>query len=229
VYHVTARGNRQQRIFHMADEFSFYLSLLAEARDRFGLRVIAYALLPNHLHLLVRRSDEPLARAMYHVQRSFAVWHNRRYRRTGHLFQDRYFARLCEDEAYLWSLVRYVHQNPLEAGLATSIEDYPWTSHHAYATRNWGVVDPADALGLLGTTRAVLEVSDLRAASRTGRAGDSPPQARRLTVYRRARAIDGSWNPFLVPAPGTEHGQHHGTGCHPYAGPAAHPCGERAR
>ncbi|MDR5684491.1 MAG: transposase [Armatimonadota bacterium] len=165
IYHVTARGNRQQRIFRMPDEFAFYLSLLSQARERFGLRVIAYALLPNHLHLLVRRSNDSLARAMYHVQRTFAVWRNRRYGQTGHLFQDRYFARLCEDEGYLWAVVRYVHQNPVEAGLAASVQDYPWTSYHAYATQDWGVVDPTEALALLGTARAVLDVSDIPGAS----------------------------------------------------------------
>jgi putative transposase len=154
VYHVVARGNHQQRLFYTPQDYRFYLSLLQEAVERFGLRILAYALLPNHVHLLCRRGPVPLAKVMHHVQRRFAVHLNRRLGLRGHVFQDRYYARLCEDEEYLWAVVRYIHDNPVQAGLCDSPQAYPWSSGPEYATGGSGLVDreklPASSARLNG-------------------------------------------------------------------------------
>ncbi|MER3459803.1 MAG: transposase, partial [candidate division GAL15 bacterium] len=133
VYHITARGNHQQRIFYTPKDYHVYLRLLREATQRFGLRVLAYALLPNHVHLLCRRGPVALAKVMHDVQRRFALHHNRQLGLRGHVFQDRYHAKLCREEGYLWAAVRYIHNNPVQAGLCDHPGDYPWTSYHAYA------------------------------------------------------------------------------------------------
>jgi REP element-mobilizing transposase RayT len=150
VYHVIARGVRRERIFYRPEEFRAYLDWVHRACQRYGVRVVAYVLMPNHVHLLVRISEVPLGRAMQFLQSRFARWYNRRYGYTGHLFQGRYLARLCTDERYLWALARYIHENPVRAGLVDSAREYPWSSLKEYAERRWEVVHEEEAMALLG-------------------------------------------------------------------------------
>ncbi len=150
VYHVIARGVRRERIFYRPEEFRSYLDWVQRACQRYGVRVVAYVLMPNHVHLLVRISEVPLGRAMQFLQSRFARWYNRRYGYTGHLFQGRYLARLCTDERYLWALARYIHENPVRAGLVHSAREYPWSSLQEYAERRWEVVNEEEAMALLG-------------------------------------------------------------------------------
>lgn len=128
VYHVVVRAVRRERIFFLDEEYRSYLRILRDACTRHGAKVLAYVLMPNHVHLLVRVSEIPLGRPMQRLQGDFARWYNRRYGYTGHLFQGRYRAWLCEDERYLWALVRYIHANPVRAGLAQSPGAYRWSS-----------------------------------------------------------------------------------------------------
>jgi len=183
VYHVTARGNHQQRLFYTAEDYRVYLALLKEATERFGLRVLAYALLPNHVHLLCRRGPVPLAKVLHHVHRRFAVHHNRRLGVRGHAFEDRYHAKLCENEEYLWAVVRYIHDNPVQAGLCDRPDEYPWTSYHAYATGRWGLVDRDEAANLFGPPQRVRDLpprpknGGQRVAGNGYRAADPPAPA----------------------------------------------------
>lgn len=183
VYHVTARGNQQQRIFYTTRDYEFYLGLLREAVERFDLRILAYALLPNHVHLLCRRGRVPLAKVLYHIQRRFAVYHNRRLGVRGHVFQDRYHAKLCEDEAYLWALVRYIHDNPVQAGLCDRPDGYPWTSYHAYATGVWGLVHEGEAHNLLGPPHRVRELSTRGARGVRSRSPKVPRRGPKTSVH----------------------------------------------
>ena len=88
--------------------------------------------MPNHVHLVVGTAAAPLDRFMQCLQQSYTQRFNRQYAQVGHLFQGRYKALRCETDEYLITLVRYVHQNPVRAGLATRAEDYPYSGHRAY-------------------------------------------------------------------------------------------------
>ncbi|MFN3285271.1 MAG: transposase [bacterium] len=193
VYHVTARGNHQQRLFYGPEDYTVYLSLLREAVERFGLRVLAYALLPNHVHLLCRRGPAPLAKVMYYVQRRFAIHHNRRLGVRGHAFEDRYHAKLCEQEEYLWAVVRYIHDNPVQAGLCDRPDGYPWTSYHAYASGQWDLVDQQEAANLFGPTERVRDLpprqlEPRRASSRNGTRPSTNPTKRPAPTGQSAGA-----------------------------------------
>ncbi len=194
VYHVTAQGNQQRRIFFTEEDYRTYLSLLRETVDRLGLRVVAYALLPNRVQLLCRRGPVPLAKVMYHLQRRFAIHHNRRLGVRGHVFADRYQAKPCE-EAYLWVLVRQIHDSPAQAGLCYHPEDYPWSSCRAYATRHWGLVDPREAACVLGSAATDTPVCEPAAQTRA-----SDGQAHRAS----SRQPGERWqvNPGRLPADG---------------------------
>ena len=123
VYHVLARGNRQATIFHDDADYRAYLERLERYRQRDGVIVHAYVLMSNHVHLLLETGDRPLARTMQTLQFTFSQYSNRRYHKSGHVFQGRYHAILCDRAAYLLELVRYLHLNP--ARLRTPLS--PWT------------------------------------------------------------------------------------------------------
>lgn len=134
-YHVMLRGNGGQEILLDPGDGRLFLDILAEARERFGIRIHAWCLMPNHLHLLLQVGAEPLARAMQHITQRYTGRINRREQRTGHLFQGRYKAVLVDTDSYLLELVRYIHLNPVRAGLAKSPLGWRWSSHRAYLDR----------------------------------------------------------------------------------------------
>ena len=132
LYHVIFRGNGGQNVFLTdADRYRFYL-LLQEGIHRFGYRVHAFCLMTNHIHLALQVGDIPLSRAMQNLSFRYTRWINWREKRTGHLFQGRYKAVLVDKDSYLLELVRYIHLNPVRAGMSTSPDEYPWSGHRAY-------------------------------------------------------------------------------------------------
>jgi REP-associated tyrosine transposase len=124
-------------------------------RERHGGSLFAYCLMPNHVHLLVRTGDTPLAKFMQGLGQSYTLRFNRIYQKVGHLFQGRYHAIVCDSESYLLTLVRYIHLNPVRAGLTATPEAYPYTGHRSYLRgRSTAFIDPAPVLNLLGGTAA---------------------------------------------------------------------------
>ena len=153
LYHVIVRGNHRETVFLGHPDYETYLHRLAVYRARYAVTLHAYCLMPNHVHLVLGTAALPLDRFMQCLQQSYTQRFNRRYAQVGHVFQGRYKALLCETDEYLVTLVRYVHQNPVRAGLVTRAEDYPYSGHRAYlgeiATE---LVDPTLVLGLVGGT-----------------------------------------------------------------------------
>ena len=155
VYHVMLRGNGGQVIFSDPaepdpDDGAYFLDLLAEGTQRFGFRCHGYCLMPNHVHLVLQAGAIPLSRAMQNLAFRYTRHINARARRVGHLFQGRYKAILVDGDAYLLELVRYVHLNPVRAGLADKPEAWRWSGHRAYiglAAAPWLTTDWV--LGLL--------------------------------------------------------------------------------
>ncbi|MDA8427684.1 MAG: transposase [Geobacteraceae bacterium] len=132
LYHVILRGNGGQPVFLTDDDrYRFYL-LLQEGTCRFGYRVHAFCLMTNHIHLALQAGNIPLSRGMQNLSFRYTRWINWREKRTGHLFQGRYKAVLVDGDSYLLELVRYIHLNPVRAGMVNAPEDYPWSSHRAY-------------------------------------------------------------------------------------------------
>ena len=132
LYHVIFRGNGGQPVFLSEnDRYRFYL-LLQEGTCRFGYRVHAFCLMTNHIHLALQSGDTPLSRGMQNLSFRYTRWINWREKRTGHLFQGRYKAVLVDGDTYLLELVRYIHLNPVRAGMVKDPEEYPWSGHRAY-------------------------------------------------------------------------------------------------
>jgi len=126
------RGIDRQRIFLSDADRSDLLSRLREGVLRSGLRVYAWALMSNHFHVLLRSGSQGLSTTMRRLLTGYAVRFNRRHRRWGHLFQNRYKSILVDEDSYLLELVRYIHLNPLRVGAVNGLEDldqYAWTGH----------------------------------------------------------------------------------------------------
>jgi len=131
-YHAILRGNAGQDVFFdAADRSRFYL-LLQEGSERFGCRIHAFCLMTNHIHLAVQVGNIPLSRVMQNLGFRYTQYHNHKRKLKGHLFQGRYKALLIDADSYLLELVRYLHLNPVRAGMVQDPEAYAWSSHGAY-------------------------------------------------------------------------------------------------
>jgi len=132
VYHVMMRGNGGQDIFFSDDDRYHFFLLLQEGITRFDYRIHGFCCMGNHIHLALQVSDESLSKIMQNLSFRYTRWVNKQQRRTGHLFQGRYKAILVDAQSYLLELVRYIHLNPVRAGLVKDPGDYLWSGHRAY-------------------------------------------------------------------------------------------------
>lgn len=156
LYHVIARGNDRQDIFHDAEDHLKFISMLTTQKEKAHFYLYAYCLMTNHFHLLVERREESVGRMMLRLLTGYASYYNRKYKRVGHVFQGRHKAILCQSDAYLTKLVTYIHLNPVRAKMVNSAEDYPYSSHRAYlGTAAAGNVDVDPVLRLFGPRRAL--------------------------------------------------------------------------
>lgn len=130
--HVTARGNRDAPLFVEDDDRVFFLRYLREFGAQFSVDVHAYCLMTNHFHLLLQVAAVPVSRLMHRLLQRHAQYINRLYGHRGHLFAARFWARPCLDDSYAVGALRYIHQNPVRAGLVSAPELYRWSSHGVY-------------------------------------------------------------------------------------------------
>ena len=138
LHHVMVRGLERRPIFREDTDRADFIARLARLAAQGAFTVCAWALLPNHAHLLVRTGTRPLARCMRSLLTGYAGAFNRRHKRVGHLFQNRYKSIVGAAEPYLLELVRYLHLNPLRARAVTTLralDRYPWTGHSALLGR----------------------------------------------------------------------------------------------
>lgn len=130
--HVIVRGIERRDIFNDDHDRQLFVDRLFSLSSEIGVRCYAWALLSNHFHLLLMPTSTPLSYFMRRLLTGYAVSFNRHNKRSGHLFQNRYKSIVCEEEPYLLELIRYIHLNPLRAGLVANLEEldqYPWTGH----------------------------------------------------------------------------------------------------
>ena len=145
-YHVTLRGNHQQAIFFTPADRTLLEEIIRDVIGRFATRVHAYCWMNNHVHLLMQVGEMPLGRLMLRIASRYARTVQARLKTTGHLFERRYHATLVDADDYLLELLRYIHLNPVRAGMVDSPAEYEWSSHLDYLgrrTRSWLTTDVA--------------------------------------------------------------------------------------
>ena len=144
------RGVNRQEIFYTKDDRTRFLKTLFECKEVSGVKIYAYCLMSNHVHLLLKTGSEGLDIFMKRVGTRYAVWFNKKHGRVGHLFQDRFRSENVEDDVYFLTVLRYIIQNPMKAGLEKEPGHYPWSSYKAYARGNANLTDIELATSMAG-------------------------------------------------------------------------------
>ena len=154
IYHIMLRGINQQQIFEDNEDCDKFLEILQECKEICEFKIYAYCLMGNHIHLLLREGTETLEQIFKRVCGRFVYWYNIKYQRVGHLFQDRFKSEPVDSQEYLLTLVRYIHQNPVKAGICKRISHYCYSSYGEYLTNNC-LVDTDYILGMYPMTEFV--------------------------------------------------------------------------
>lgn len=131
IYHVILKGIDGRDIFLDNEDKEKFLENTLKARDKGNFQIYAYCLMDSHVHLLIKE-DEEIGTSIKRITVAYVQWHNNKYARTGHLFQNRYLSEPVETESYLLTVVRYIHQNPLKAGITKQLADHKWSSYPHY-------------------------------------------------------------------------------------------------
>jgi len=132
VYHVVTRGLERKEIFKDDRDREEFLIRLGIALEKTKSECYAWALMPNHVHLMIRTGERSLSDIARRLFTGYAIYFNKRYKRHGYLYQNRYKSVLCQEDIYFKELVRYIHLNPLKAKVVTTMEQldrYPWSGH----------------------------------------------------------------------------------------------------
>ncbi|WP_173107745.1 transposase [Bacillus sp. KH172YL63] len=132
VYHVIVRGVNKQEIFHDDHDRIKYLDLLKRYKSQSGFRMYAWCLMGNHVHLLLKEESEGISLVMKRVGVSYAFYYHSKYRTAGHLFQDRFKSERVENQKYFLTVARYIHQNPIKAGIVSLPHEWKWSSCLGY-------------------------------------------------------------------------------------------------
>jgi REP element-mobilizing transposase RayT len=150
------RGRNQDTLFIDNTDYSVFIDLLQEAGAIWKIKIAAYCLMSNHYHLLVQTPQANLDRCMRHINGIYTQRFNRRYKMDGQLFRGRYKAILVDADNYLLELVRYIHRNPVRAGIVRQPEEYLWSSHRGYLAKsdNWKWLQKEFVLGMFDENKA---------------------------------------------------------------------------
>jgi len=204
VYHVMVRGINRQDVFNDEEDKQKFLSNLKKYKEICRYDLYGYCLMSNHIHLLIKEGIEPIDRVMKRIGASYVYWYNMKYGRFGHLFQGRFKSENVEDDVYLKVVLRYIHQNPLKAGIVQDLADYTWSSYNEYIKQEGIVTDIAFILKIFDSDfqRAAAIFKDFMEEENKDRCLDDELRKKQFISDEDARAIikkmTGSPNPQVL-------------------------------
>jgi REP element-mobilizing transposase RayT len=137
VYHIMLRGNEKKDIFLDDEDREKFLSTIRDKNKENKWLIYAYCLMDNHVHLLINEGLDTIASIMKKINTSYAYYFNNKYKRVGHLLQDRFRSENIEDDSYLLAAVRYIHNNPVKAGIVKDASQYKWSSFNSYLKKSY--------------------------------------------------------------------------------------------
>ncbi len=132
IYHIIQRGNNLQNIFREDSDYRWFLKTVEEIKREMAFKVHLYVLMDNHYHMTIEATKNHISGIMHSINSIYAIRFNKKYQQGGHLFQGRFKGILVDKDSYLLELGRYIHLNPVKAGLVKKPEDYNWSSYRAY-------------------------------------------------------------------------------------------------
>jgi len=187
------RGINKQTIFFDNEDNEKFLQVIEECKGINEFELYGYCLMGNHVHLLLKEGTEKLECIFKRIGTRYVYWYNRKYMRSGHLFQDRYKSEAVESDPYFTVVLRYIHQNPMQAGLCKSLNDYTWSSYNDYLGKT-GIVDTGLALGIIGKSSFEKFMNEKKDANCL----DDNAQTKRLTDEEVISAIEDK---LIIKAP----------------------------
>jgi REP element-mobilizing transposase RayT len=158
IYHVIFRGTNKQEIFHDEEDNLRFIETIEKYKKISNLKVHGWCLMGNHVHLLIGQGKEELSVTMKRIGVSYAWYYNWKYNSTGHLFQDRYKSEKVDRDEYLLTVIRYIHQNPIKAGITKKAADWKWSScrgYYGYEVYPAELLDSSLILGMFSEDREI--------------------------------------------------------------------------
>lgn len=153
IYHVIQRGNNKEYIFEKDEDKNFLLrDIIKKQRDLY-FKIIGYAIMNSHFHFIIQTAEEPLQNIMHRINNRYSKHYNHKYDRKGHVFDNRYRAILVQNENYLLTLLRYIHQNPVKAGICSRVDEYKWSSDCHYRKGHSEEIDVKTVLDSISKDR----------------------------------------------------------------------------
>jgi putative transposase len=162
IYHVMMKGANGQELFHEEDDCVKFLDIFCRYKRKSGLDVYAWCLMNNHVHLLFKEGNEELSNTMKRIGVSFANYYHAKYQSKGHLFQDRFKSENVEENRYLFTVIRYIHQNPMKAGITKRVDEWRWSSYLSYydkKTNPKNLLDEESVLQMISPDLAIAKES----------------------------------------------------------------------
>ena len=130
------RGNERKNIFLSDEDKLRFMETMREKKHGGEFYLLSFCLMDNHIHLMLREGVEDISTVIKRITVSYVYYFNKKYKRVGHLFQDRFRSEVVEQDSYVLSLARYIHQNPVKAGIVQKAADYRWSSYLSYLNKN---------------------------------------------------------------------------------------------
>ncbi|MCM3742117.1 transposase [Oceanobacillus luteolus] len=131
-YHIVSRGNRRENLFHDEGDFKTFLYILQTVNRKVPFELSSYCLMNNHFHLQLRSRKQPVSKVMSLINKRYADYYNTKNNYSGHVFEKRYFDKIIDTKTGMLEVSRYIHLNPLEAGMVEKAEKYKWSSYRYY-------------------------------------------------------------------------------------------------
>ncbi len=156
IVHIGCRGVDRQPIFLVDADREFFLAAMADCIAQSATRTVAYCLMPNHFHWAVATASEPFDKVVHGVLTRHAVRFNRLHGRTGHLFEQRHWSSVCEDEGHIENAISYIHLNPVRAGIVCDPGQWKWSSYRDWMKGDGGMIDFERASAVCGRTASDL-------------------------------------------------------------------------
>ncbi|MCU0651446.1 MAG: transposase [Candidatus Omnitrophica bacterium] len=136
-YHVITRGNQKQLVFMEQSDYDKYLLILKKYKKKYNFKLYAFCLMPNHVHLILEiKNPKHVSKIMKCLNLSYTLYFNLKYKKVGHLWQDRFKSKIIEDGTYLLECINYIETNPIRASLVPHLTAYQWSSYNYRGTNN---------------------------------------------------------------------------------------------